>query len=81
VQWFEDIGSGAKQNREKLNLLMQQARRGRIDVVVAFKLDRLAPLSTTSLRSSLSCKAIPWLSYAPPKESTQRTRTRVRNFN
>jgi DNA invertase Pin-like site-specific DNA recombinase len=42
VQWFEDIGSGAKQDRAKLNQLMQQARRGRIDVVVAFKLDRLA---------------------------------------
>ena len=42
VRWFTDTGSGAKQNREGLNQLMEQVRRSKVDVVVAFKLDRLA---------------------------------------
>ena len=42
VRWFTDTASGAKQNREGLNGLMELVRRGKIDVVVAFKLDRLA---------------------------------------
>jgi DNA invertase Pin-like site-specific DNA recombinase len=42
VRWFSDVGSGIKQNREALNQLMDQVRRGRIDVIVAFKIDRLA---------------------------------------
>ena len=42
VHWFTDTASGAKQNREGLNRLMEQVRRGKVDVVVAFKLDRLA---------------------------------------
>lgn len=39
---FEDTASGAKQNREQLRRLMELVRRGKFDVVVAFKLDRLA---------------------------------------
>jgi DNA invertase Pin-like site-specific DNA recombinase len=42
VQWFTDTGSGAKQDRTGLNQLMEQVRRGKVDVVLAFKLDRLA---------------------------------------
>lgn len=42
VRWFIDTGSGAKQNRNGLNELMDQVRRGRLDILVAFKLDRLA---------------------------------------
>lgn len=42
VSWFEDVASGAKQDRTGLSRLMDQVRRGRVDVVVAFKLDRLA---------------------------------------
>lgn len=42
VHWFTDTASGAKQNREGLTRLMEQVRRGKVDVVVAFKLDRLA---------------------------------------
>lgn len=42
VSWFTDTGSGAKQNREGLTRLMEQVRRGKVDVVVAFKLDRIA---------------------------------------
>lgn len=40
--WFRDTASGAKQSREGLNELMALARRGKIDVVLTFKLDRLA---------------------------------------
>lgn len=42
VRWFEDTASGAKQKREKLNQLMELVRRGKVDVVLAYKLDRLA---------------------------------------
>jgi len=42
IRWFADVGSGAKQNRDALNQLMAQVRCGRIDVIVAFKIDRLA---------------------------------------
>ncbi len=42
VQWFVDTASGAKQNRSGLNDLMEQVRRGKIDTLVVFKLDRLA---------------------------------------
>lgn len=42
VEWHRDTASGAKQDREGLNDLMQKVRRGRIDIVLAFKLDRLA---------------------------------------
>lgn len=42
VSWFTDTGSGAKQNREGLARLMELVRRGKVDVVAAFKLDRIA---------------------------------------
>jgi len=42
VRWFTDTASGAKQSRENLNQLLEQVRRGRADIVVTFKLDRLA---------------------------------------
>ena len=42
VQWFTDVGSGAKQSRSGLMQLMGQVYRGKVDVVVTFKLDRLA---------------------------------------
>ena len=42
VRWFTDTASGAKQSRDGLNALMEQVRRGKVDAVVTFKLDRLA---------------------------------------
>jgi len=42
VRWFADTASGTKQSRDSLNELMELVRRGRLDTVVAFKLDRLA---------------------------------------
>jgi putative DNA-invertase from lambdoid prophage Rac len=41
-QWVRDTASGALQSREGLNALMVLARRGKIDVLLTFKLDRLA---------------------------------------
>lgn len=42
VRWFTDTASGASPSREDLNALMDQVRRGKLDAVVTFKLDRLA---------------------------------------
>ncbi len=42
VRWFTDTASGAKSDREGLGDLMEQVRRGKLDAVVTFKLDRLA---------------------------------------
>lgn len=42
VRWFTDTASGAKSSREGLDELMALVRRGKVDVVVTFKLDRLA---------------------------------------
>jgi len=42
LQWFRDTASGVKQNRTALNQMMDLVRRGRIDVILAFKLDRIA---------------------------------------
>ncbi len=42
MRWFIDTASGAKQDRAGLEQLMQEVRRGKVDVVLAFKLDRLA---------------------------------------
>jgi DNA invertase Pin-like site-specific DNA recombinase len=38
---FSDTASGAKTNRQGLDALMALVRRGRIDAIVCFKLDRL----------------------------------------
>lgn len=42
IEWFRDTASGAKQDRSGLNDLMQKVRRGKVDIVLAFKIDRLA---------------------------------------
>lgn len=41
VREFSDTASGAKFSREGLDALMREVRKGRIDIVVAYKLDRL----------------------------------------
>lgn len=41
VRWFSDTASGAKSDREGLSALMAQVRRGRLDAVLIFRLDRL----------------------------------------
>ena len=38
---YSDTASGAKTSREGLDALMRDVRRGRVDVVIAYKLDRL----------------------------------------
>jgi putative DNA-invertase from lambdoid prophage Rac len=42
VRWFIDTASGAKTSRDGLDELMALVRRGKVDLVVIFKLDRLA---------------------------------------
>jgi DNA invertase Pin-like site-specific DNA recombinase len=42
VEWYRDTASGAKQDRQGLNELMIKVRRGKVDIILAFKLDRLA---------------------------------------
>lgn len=42
VEWYEDVASGARRDRTGLNILMDRVRRGKVDTIVAFKLDRLA---------------------------------------
>ena len=42
IEWYRDTASGAKQDRRGLSDLMQKVRRGKVDIVLAFKLDRLA---------------------------------------
>jgi len=42
LRWFTDTASGAKQDRGGLNEMMELVRRGKLDVVIAFKLDRIA---------------------------------------
>src|SRR5262245_24583814 len=41
VEEVQDVVSGAKSSREGLDRLMLAVRRGKVDVVVCFKLDRL----------------------------------------
>jgi DNA invertase Pin-like site-specific DNA recombinase len=41
VEEFSDTSSGAKFSRDGLDALMREVRKGRIDAVVAYKLDRL----------------------------------------
>lgn len=41
VEWFRETASGAKQDRSGLTELMAKVRRGKIDIVLAFKLDRI----------------------------------------
>ena len=42
IEWYRDTASGTKQDRRGLSDLMQKVRRGKVDIVLAFKLDRLA---------------------------------------
>jgi DNA invertase Pin-like site-specific DNA recombinase len=42
VEWYRDTASGAKQDRQGLNELMQKVRRGKVDIILAYKLDRVA---------------------------------------
>jgi DNA invertase Pin-like site-specific DNA recombinase len=42
VEWYRDTASGAKQDRQGLNDLMQKVRRGKVDIILAYKLDRVA---------------------------------------
>ena len=41
VEEIRDVISGAKSSRQGLDRLMQAVRRGKVDIVVCFKLDRL----------------------------------------
>jgi putative DNA-invertase from lambdoid prophage Rac len=41
VREFADTSSGAKFSRQGLDALMRDVRKGRVDVIVAYKLDRL----------------------------------------
>jgi DNA invertase Pin-like site-specific DNA recombinase len=41
VREFSDVSSGAKFSRTGLDALMREVRKGRVDAVVAYKLDRL----------------------------------------
>jgi putative DNA-invertase from lambdoid prophage Rac len=42
VGWFKDYASGAKRNRGALGLMMDEVRAGTVDVVLTWKIDRLA---------------------------------------
>ena len=42
LRWFTDTASGAKQDRSGLTEMMELVRRGKLDAVIAFKLDRIA---------------------------------------
>ncbi|WP_348223495.1 recombinase family protein [Luteolibacter sp.] len=42
VEWYREVASGARQDREGLNGLMTKVRRGKVDIILAFKLDRIA---------------------------------------
>jgi putative DNA-invertase from lambdoid prophage Rac len=42
IEWYQDTASGVKPDRRGLSNLMQKVRRGKVDIVLAFKLDRLA---------------------------------------
>jgi DNA invertase Pin-like site-specific DNA recombinase len=44
---FRDVISGARFSREGLDRLMADVRRSRLDVIVCFKLDRLAVVCRT----------------------------------
>lgn len=42
VGWFSDIGSGAKHNRSALGVMMDEVREGTVDILLTYKIDRLA---------------------------------------
>ena len=40
--WFSDVGSGAKRDRGALGVLMEEVREGTVDILLTWKIDRLA---------------------------------------
>src|SRR4051812_18137335 len=42
VKTFQDIATGANINREGLQSLLQEAREGKVDQIVTYKIDRLS---------------------------------------
>jgi len=42
VGWFSDVGSGAKRDRGALGVLMEEVREGTVDILLTWKIDRLA---------------------------------------
>ena len=42
VGCFSDVGSGAKHNRGALKVMMDEVREGTVDVLLTWKIDRLA---------------------------------------
>ena len=42
VGWFQDHGSGVKRDRGALGVMMDEVREGTVDVVLTWKIDRLA---------------------------------------
>lgn len=42
VGWFQDAASGTKRNRGALGVMMDEVRAGTVDVVLTWKIDRLA---------------------------------------
>lgn len=42
VGWFSDVGSGAKHDRGALKVMMDEVREGTVDVLLTWKIDRLA---------------------------------------
>jgi len=42
VGWFQDAASGAIRNRGALNVMMDEVREGKVDIVLVWKIDRLA---------------------------------------
>ena len=42
VGWFEDAASGMSRNRSALGVMMDEVREGTVDVVLTWKIDRLA---------------------------------------
>lgn len=42
VGWFKDLGSGTTRNRGALNVMMDEVREGTVDIVLTWKIDRLA---------------------------------------
>lgn len=40
--WFTDVASGAKRDRGALTVMMDDVREGTVDIVLAWKIDRLA---------------------------------------
>jgi DNA invertase Pin-like site-specific DNA recombinase len=42
VGWFSDVGSGGKYDRGALKIMMEEVREGTVDVILTWKIDRLA---------------------------------------